>query len=153
MRRAEAVLFTGSPPLMLHFIAPLNLISEPSSSTGSRTLSGVSHRRARAGGFLLDVLLRFTKFWRRRVDTFEVLGMDQARRLAGHRHRRGADPPEPQSRRRSHSRRDSLPLPLPHELRGRIRGHPLLWQLGRCPRRRHIYRGVFRVLPSIETRP
>src|SRR5262249_43991231 len=26
MRRADAVLFTGSPPLMLHFIAPLNLI-------------------------------------------------------------------------------------------------------------------------------
>ena len=26
MRRADAVLFTGSPPLMLHFIAPLNLL-------------------------------------------------------------------------------------------------------------------------------
>ena len=26
MRRADAVLFTGSPPLMLHFIAPLSLI-------------------------------------------------------------------------------------------------------------------------------
>ena len=26
MRRADAVLFTGSPPLMLHFIAPLNVI-------------------------------------------------------------------------------------------------------------------------------
>jgi hypothetical protein len=26
MRRAEAVLFTGSPPLMLHFIAPLNAL-------------------------------------------------------------------------------------------------------------------------------
>src|SRR5262245_66568290 len=25
IRRADAVLFTGSPPLMLHFIAPLNL--------------------------------------------------------------------------------------------------------------------------------
>src|SRR5262249_18622202 len=27
MRRADAVLFTGSPPLLLHFIAPLNLIT------------------------------------------------------------------------------------------------------------------------------
>src|SRR5262249_50053390 len=26
MRRADAVLFTGSPPLMLHFIAPLNVV-------------------------------------------------------------------------------------------------------------------------------
>ena len=26
MRRADVVLFTGSPPLMLHFIAPLNLL-------------------------------------------------------------------------------------------------------------------------------
>ena len=26
MRRADAVLFTGSPPLMVHFIAPLNLL-------------------------------------------------------------------------------------------------------------------------------
>src|SRR5262249_19281482 len=26
MRRADAVLFTGSPPLMLHFIAPFNLL-------------------------------------------------------------------------------------------------------------------------------
>src|SRR5438046_7712510 len=26
MRRADAVLFTGSPPLMVHFIAPLNLV-------------------------------------------------------------------------------------------------------------------------------
>ena len=26
MRRADAVLFTGSPPLMLHFIAPLNFL-------------------------------------------------------------------------------------------------------------------------------
>jgi hypothetical protein len=26
MRRADTVLFTGSPPLMVHFIAPLNLL-------------------------------------------------------------------------------------------------------------------------------
>src|ERR1700730_8798241 len=26
MRRADAVLFTGSPPLVLHFIAPLNML-------------------------------------------------------------------------------------------------------------------------------
>src|SRR5262249_31500568 len=30
----------------------------------------------------LDLLLRLTNFWRRRIDAFEVLGVDQARRLA-----------------------------------------------------------------------
>ena len=33
MRRADAVLFTGSPPLMVHFIAPLNLLASGSSSS------------------------------------------------------------------------------------------------------------------------
>src|SRR5262249_33005977 len=33
-------------------------------------------------GFLVNVLLHLTQFWRRRVDMFEVLGLDQARRLA-----------------------------------------------------------------------
>ena len=31
MRRADTVLFTGSPPLMLHFIAPLNLLLQKDS--------------------------------------------------------------------------------------------------------------------------
>src|SRR5262249_30369160 len=33
-------------------------------------------------GFLVRVLLHLTRFWRRQIDTFEVLGVDQARRLA-----------------------------------------------------------------------
>jgi hypothetical protein len=82
MRRADAVLFTGSPPLMLHFIAPLNLVLRkwliyrimdfhPECLIAERGRSG----------FLLRGLLRLTHFWRRRVDTFEVLGHDQTRRL------------------------------------------------------------------------
>ena len=82
MRRADAVLFTGSPPLMLHFIAPLNLVLRkwliyrimdfhPECLIAERGRSG----------FLLGGLLRLTYFWRRRVDTFEVLGHDQTRRL------------------------------------------------------------------------
>ena len=82
MRRADAVLFTGSPPLMLHFIAPLNLI------TRTKLIYRITDfhpecliaERGQAG-FLLNVLLRLTRFWRRRVDMFEVLGLDQARRL------------------------------------------------------------------------
>jgi hypothetical protein len=82
MRRADAVLFTGSPPLMLHFIAPLNLLLRkhliyritdfhPECLIAERGSSGV----------ILGLLLRLTHFWRRRIDEFEALGTDQARRL------------------------------------------------------------------------
>src|SRR5262245_55299908 len=82
MRRADAVLFTGSPPLLLHFIAPLNLILR------TQLIYRITDfhpecliaERGRAG-LLLDVVLRLTRFWRRRVHMFEVLGLDQARRL------------------------------------------------------------------------
>src|SRR5215208_5524667 len=83
MRRADAVLFTGSPPLMLHFIAPLNVVLR------KRLIYRITDfhpecliaERGRSG-LLLRLLLGLTQFWRRRVDTFEVLGFDQARRLA-----------------------------------------------------------------------
>jgi hypothetical protein len=82
MRRAETVLFTGSPPLMLHFIAPLNVLLRkrliyrimdfhPECLIAERGSSGL----------ILRGLLHITYFWRRRVDAFEVLGLDQARRL------------------------------------------------------------------------
>jgi hypothetical protein len=82
MRRADAVLFTGSPPLLLHFIAPLNSILR------TRLIYRITDfhpecliaERGRAG-LLLNVLLRMTRYWRRRVQMFEVLGLDQARRL------------------------------------------------------------------------
>jgi hypothetical protein len=83
MCRADAVLFTGSPPLMLHFIAPLNVVLRkrlvyrimdfhPECLIAERGRSGL----------LLGGLLHLTYFWRRRVDMFEVLGVDQAQRLA-----------------------------------------------------------------------
>jgi hypothetical protein len=83
MRKADAVLFTGSPPLMLHFIAPLNLLLR------KRLIYRITDfhpecliaERGRSGR-ILDLLLRLTRFWRRRIDEFEVLGIDQARRLA-----------------------------------------------------------------------
>ena len=82
MRTADAVVFTGSPPLMLHFIAPLNLLLRrrliyrimdfhPECLIAERGRSGL----------LLGALLRLTYFWRRRIDRFEVLGLDQAQRL------------------------------------------------------------------------
>jgi len=83
MCRADAVLFTGSPPLMLHFIAPLNVVLR------KRLIYRIMDfhpecliaERGRSG-LLLGGLLRLTYFWRRRVDMFEVLGRDQAQRLA-----------------------------------------------------------------------
>ena len=76
------MLFTGSPALMLHFIALLNVLLRrrliyrimdfhPECLLAERSSSGL----------ILRGLLHLTYFWRRRVDAFEVLGLDQARRL------------------------------------------------------------------------
>jgi hypothetical protein len=116
--RADAVLFTGSPPLMLHFIAPLNLLIR------TKLIYRITDfhpecliaERGRAGA-LLGLLMRLTRFWRRRVDEFEVLGLDQARRLS-----ESGIPPE-----RIRLKRDPSPVvfppelvpsPVPNELRG-----------------------------------
>jgi hypothetical protein len=84
MRRADAVLFTGSPPFMLHFVAPLNLLIRTEliyRITDFHPECLIAERGQ--ASFLITMLLRLTHFWRRRVDIFEVLGLDQARRLAG----------------------------------------------------------------------
>src|SRR5262245_40609451 len=84
MRRADAVLFTGSPPLLLHFIAPLNLIIRTKliyRITDFHPECLVAERGH--AGFLVNMLLYLTRFWRRQIDTFEVLGVDQARRVDG----------------------------------------------------------------------
>jgi hypothetical protein len=118
MRGADDVLFTGSPPLMLHFIAPLNLFLRkrliyrimdfhPECLIAERGRSGI----------LLGALLHLTYFWRRRVERFEVLGNDQARRLIDI---------NIQAERISLKPNHSLitfgphiePLPVPEELRG-----------------------------------
>ena len=118
MRQANAVLFTGSPPLMVHFIAPLNLLLRKHliyRITDFHPECLIAERGN--SGLILGLLLRLTHFWRRRIDEFEVLGMDQARRLA----ESGiADD-------RIRMKRDPSPvafspgldpLPLPDELRG-----------------------------------
>src|SRR5262245_54938308 len=118
MRRADAVLFTGSPPLMVHFIAPLNLLLRKQliyRITDFHPECAIAER-GRAGP-VLHLLLRLTQFWRRRVDAFEVLGLDQARRLTD----------SGVAQERIHLKRDPspvafapelAPLPLPEELRG-----------------------------------
>src|SRR5262252_4509477 len=118
MRRSDAVLFTGSPPLMLHFIAPLNLLLRKHliyRITDFHPECLIAERGD--SGLVLGLLLRLTHFWRRRIDEFEVLGMDQARRLENC--GIGAE--------RMHLKRDFspvtfepglVPLPVPHELLG-----------------------------------
>ena len=82
IRRADAVLFTGSPPLMLHFIAPLNTVLRKRLIYRIMDFHPECLIAARGrSGLLLGVVLRLTYFWRRRVDAFEALGADQARRL------------------------------------------------------------------------
>ena len=83
MRRSDAVLFTGSPPLMLHFIAPLNLLLRKKliyRITDFHPECIIAERGDNK--LILRLLLRLTQFWRRRVDKFEVLGLDQSKRLA-----------------------------------------------------------------------
>jgi hypothetical protein len=82
MRAADLVLFTGSPPLMLHFIAPLNVVLRRRLIYRIMDFHPECLIAERGGsGFLLGVLLRLTHFWRQRIDAFEVLGHDQAQRL------------------------------------------------------------------------
>ena len=83
MWRADAILFTGSPPLMVHFIGPLNILLRKKliyRITDFHPECLIAERGAPS--LTLRLLLRLTRFWRRRVDAFEVLGLDQARRLA-----------------------------------------------------------------------
>jgi len=83
MQRADTILFMGSPPLMVHFIAPLNILLRKKliyRITDFHPECLIAERGHT--GFVLSLLLRLTRFWRRRIDAFEVLGVDQARRLA-----------------------------------------------------------------------
>jgi hypothetical protein len=82
MRWADEVLFTGSPPLLLHWIAPLNVLLRKRliyrvTDFHPECLMAARERPS----LLLSVVYRLTLFWRRRVVTFEVLGHDQRRRL------------------------------------------------------------------------
>jgi hypothetical protein len=82
LRRTRRILFTGSPPLFLHWIAPANAwlgkelvyrITDfhPECAMAERPRPSLPMR----------MLYRATLYWRRRVDVFEVLGHDQMVRL------------------------------------------------------------------------
>jgi hypothetical protein len=80
--RSREVLFTGSPPFLLHLIAPLNVVLRKKLTY-------------RITDFFPECLMaeyekpptplrwmhRLTVFWRKRITRFEVLGEDQRKRL------------------------------------------------------------------------
>ena len=82
LRAADGILFTGSPPFLIHLLAPLRLFLKGRlvyriTDFHPECLIAAQERPS----LLLGVLLTLTNFWRRRVDGFEVLGEDQLRRL------------------------------------------------------------------------
>ena len=82
LRAADEVLFTGSPPFMLHFLVPLNFLLRKRltyriTDFHPECLIAELGRAPRA----LQWFYRLTVALRRRVQQFEVLGQDQRRRL------------------------------------------------------------------------
>lgn len=82
MRAADGILFTGSPPFLIHLLVPLKFLWRGRlvyriTDFHPECLIAAQDKPSR----LLTSLLSLTNFWRRRVDRFEVLGEDQMRRL------------------------------------------------------------------------
>lgn len=82
LRAADGILFTGSPPFLIHLLAPLRplwrgrLVYRITDFHPECLIAARDHPSR-----VLNVLLALTNFWRRRIDGFEVLGEDQRRRL------------------------------------------------------------------------
>jgi hypothetical protein len=82
LRAADGILFTGSPPFLIHLLVPLKFLWRGRliyriTDFHPECLMAAQPRPSRG----LRMLLGLTNFWRRRVDRFEVLGEDQMRRL------------------------------------------------------------------------
>ncbi len=82
LRAADGILFTGSPPFLIHLLAPLRPLWKGRlvyriTDFHPECLIAAQERPSR----LLGWLLALTNFWRRRIEGFEVLGEDQLKRL------------------------------------------------------------------------
>ncbi|MCX7362576.1 MAG: hypothetical protein NTV97_12055 [Alphaproteobacteria bacterium] len=82
LRAADGILFTGSPPFLIHLFAPLKPFLKGRliyriTDFHPECLIAAQDRPSRP----LQLLLALTNFWRRRVGGFEVLGEDQRIRL------------------------------------------------------------------------
>jgi hypothetical protein len=120
LRESDVILFTGSPPYLLHWLAPLNLFLR------KKLIYRITDfhpeclmAQSKTPGPALRLIYQLTLFWRRRVDEFEVLGHDQMERLAEAGIRKE----------RMRLKRDpspvafdgtSLPLPRPSEAHGKL---------------------------------
>ncbi len=82
LRAADGILFTGSPPFLIHLLVPLRFLWR------GRLVYRITDfypevliaARGRPS-LLLSSVLALTNFWRRRISAFEVLGVDQVQRL------------------------------------------------------------------------
>lgn len=80
--KADVVLFTASPPYLLHWLAPLNLLLRKKliyRITDFHPECLIAQRGS--AGIGLRLIYKLTLWWRRQVDEFEVLGIDQIKRL------------------------------------------------------------------------
>jgi hypothetical protein len=82
LRATREILFTGSPPFMLHLLAPLNVF------LGKRLTYRITDffpeclmAELDRVPLLLRLFYSLTLFWRRRIHRFEALGEDQRARL------------------------------------------------------------------------
>ena len=121
IRRADEVLFTGSPPFLIHLLVPLNLfVRKPLTYRITDFHPECLMAEMGPGNVpaLLRLFHRWTVFLRRRVDRFEVLGEDQRQRLLaiGIRPERIVLKRDPSP---VEIPPDTEPLPIPEELRGR----------------------------------
>jgi hypothetical protein len=83
IRASDEVIFTGSPPYLLHFIAPVNLFWKKKivyriTDFHPECLMAEYQRPP----LWLKLIYWQTLFWRRRVPMFEVIGEDQRHRLS-----------------------------------------------------------------------
>lgn len=77
MRQSETIRFTGSPPFLIYFLVPANLVLRKRlvyriTDFYPECIIAAVQRRS----WLLEIFLGLTNFLRRRVDAFEVLGDD-----------------------------------------------------------------------------
>jgi len=82
LRTADGILFTGSPPFLIHLLVPMKFLWRGRlvyriTDFHPECMIAVQPQPSQG----LRLLLGLTNFWRRRVDRFEVLGEDQMRRL------------------------------------------------------------------------
>ncbi len=118
--RADEVLFTGSPPFLIHLLVPLRPFFKGRLTYRITDFHPECLMAEMGGGVPAPLRLfhRWTLFLRRRVDRFEVLGEDQRTRLLeiGIRPERIVLKRDPSP---VEIPPDTEPLPVPEELNGR----------------------------------